>query len=91
MSWAFIFIRDSVDYKNPTTAQMQARIMKTLRNGSILLFHSGARNTPEALPVIIAAIREKGFDFVPVGELIYRGEYTVDFEGRQRASSQTRP
>ena len=74
---------DSVDYKNPTTRQMQDRIMKTLRNGSILLFHSGAKNTPDALPVIIQAIQDKGYDFVPVGELIHRGEYRVDFEGRQ--------
>ncbi len=74
---------DSVDYKNPTTQQMSDRIMKNLRNGSILLFHSGAKNTPEALPVILKQIQSKGYTFVPVGELIYRGDYTVDFEGRQ--------
>lgn len=59
---------DSVDYKNPTPAQMQKRIMKTLRCGSIMLFHSGAKNTPEALPQIIQAIKDQGYSFVPVSE-----------------------
>lgn len=79
----FIFIRDSIDYKDPTPQQMQDRIMNKLRTGSILLFHSGAKNTPDALPQIIQAIQAEGYTFVPVSELIYPTPYTVDFEGRQ--------
>lgn len=74
---------DSVDYRNPSAEQMQQRIMKKLRCGSILLFHSGAQNTPGALPQIIEAILAEGYEFVPVSELIYDRPYTVDFEGRQ--------
>lgn len=74
---------DSVDYKNPTPEQMRARIMKKLRTGSILLFHSGAKNTPDALPLVIEAIQAQGYKFTPVSKLIYTGSYTVDFEGRQ--------
>lgn len=77
---------DSIDYKNPSAATMQARILKKLRSGSIMLFHSGTKNTPGALPGIIDAVLEKGYRFVPVGELIYKGDYTVDFEGRQHAA-----
>lgn len=74
---------DSVDYKDPTPQQMEQRIMKKLRPGSILLFHSGAKNTPAALPGIIAEIQEKGYKFVTVSQLIYPAPYSVDFEGRQ--------
>lgn len=74
---------DSLDYKNLTPDEMQARIFKKLRKGSILLFHSGAKNTPAALRQIIAAIQAEGYRLVPVSELIYKGEYTVSFEGRQ--------
>ena len=76
---------DSIDYKNPTPDEMQARIFKKLRRGSIMLFHSGAKNTPTALPQIIEAVMEKGYRFVPVSQLIHKGEYTVDYEGRQHA------
>lgn len=74
---------DSIDYKNPTAQQMQERIMSKLQPGSILLFHSGAENTPAALPQIIEAIQAEGYTFVSVSELIYPAPYTVDFEGRQ--------
>ena len=77
---------DSLDYKNPSASEMQARIFKKLRAGSILLFHSGAKNTPAALPQIIEAIEEHGYRIIPVSELIYQGEYTVDHEGRQHPS-----
>lgn len=74
---------DSIDYRNPTADEMQTRILKKLRPGSITLFHSGAKNTPAALPQIIAAIRAEGYEFVPVSELIHSAPYRVDFEGRQ--------
>lgn len=74
---------DSIDYKNPTPDEMRDRILKNVRNGSIMLFHSGAKNTPGALPMIIEAVTAKGYRFVAVSELIYPPPYTVDFEGRQ--------
>lgn len=74
---------DTVDYRNPTPAEMRDRVMDKLRNGSILLLHSGARNTPEALPGLIEAIRGAGYELVPVSDLILPAPYTVDHEGRQ--------
>lgn len=78
---------DSIDYRNPTPAEMQQRILKKLRKGSIMLFHSGAKNTPEALPMIIESVQKQGYRFVQVSELIHKGDYTVDFEGRQHPAS----
>jgi polysaccharide deacetylase family sporulation protein PdaB len=74
---------DSLDYRDPTPAEMEARILKNLQSGSILLFHSGAKNTPASLPGIIASIQAQGYKLVPVSELIHPAPYRVDFEGRQ--------
>jgi len=76
---------DSIDYKNPTTEQMKIRIMKKLQPGAILLFHAGAKNTPAALPEIIAEIKNAGYKFVSVGDMIYPPPYSLDHEGRQFA------
>lgn len=44
--------------------------------------HNGATNTPEALPMIIDAVRAEGYEFVPISELVPEGDYTTDHEGR---------
>ncbi|MGN1051407.1 MAG: polysaccharide deacetylase family protein, partial [Acutalibacteraceae bacterium] len=56
---------DSIDWKNPTPAQMVERITSNIENGSIILLHNGAENTPEALPMIIEGIKSAGYDIVP--------------------------
>ncbi len=57
---------------------------KILRNGSILLFHNDARDTPKALPSIIKQLKEKGYEFVPLSKLIHRKDFIIDGEGRQK-------
>lgn len=77
---------DSLDWKNPTPQQMVDRIENNLCEGSIILLHNGAENTPEALPLIIEAIRENGYEIVPISKLIPKGEYYTDHEGRMHLS-----
>ena len=48
--------------------------------------HNGATNTPEALPQIIDAVRNAGYEFVPITELIPEGDYTTDHEGKMHLS-----
>ena len=48
--------------------------------------HNGAKNTPEALPQIIDAVRAEGYEFVPISELIPEGDYTTDHTGRMHLS-----
>ena len=48
--------------------------------------HNGAKNTPEALPQIIDAVRAQGYEFVPFSEIILEGDYTTDHEGRMHLS-----
>ncbi|MBQ4568684.1 MAG: hypothetical protein IJA62_01285 [Ruminococcus sp.] len=48
--------------------------------------HNGAKNTPEALPQIIDAVRAAGYEFVPISEIILEGDYTTDHTGRMHTT-----
>ena len=56
---------------------------KNLGNGSIILFHNDAKYTPEALDSIIKGLKEKGYEIVPISELIMRENYSINSQGRQ--------
>lgn len=73
---------DSLDWKDPAPDDMIARIKEKLCPGSIILMHNGAKNTPEALPGIIEMIQDEGYTIVPISQLIPKGEYTTDHEGK---------
>ena len=45
---------------------------KHLGNGSIILFHNDAKFTPQALDTIIKGLKDKGFEIVPISEIIIR-------------------
>jgi peptidoglycan/xylan/chitin deacetylase (PgdA/CDA1 family) len=76
---------DSEDWKDYGVKSIFDTIVnnKNLSNGSIILMHNGAKYTPEALGSIIDGLQVKGYRIVPISQLIYSGEYTVDSEGRQ--------
>ena len=69
--------------KKPGVETIVERVIGKVKNGSIVLFHSGAPDTPTALPRILDQLREKGYEFVTVSSLIYPAPYTLDHEGRQ--------
>jgi polysaccharide deacetylase family sporulation protein PdaB len=76
---------DSLDWKNYGVEDMIERVVnnKNLQNGSIILLHNGTQYTALALQGIIDGLRNKGYEFVSVSELILRGEYEIDHTGRQ--------
>jgi len=74
---------DSLDWKDLSAADITKRVTGKVQNGSIVLFHNAAKNTPEALPAIIEHLISQGYKFIPVSELILDGEYTIDHTGRQ--------
>ena len=53
---------DSLDWKDPTPEQIKQNIVRKIKNGSIILMHNGAKNTPESLPYVIEAIKEQGYE-----------------------------
>lgn len=54
-----------------------------VKSGSIVLFHNDLENTTKALPDILEQLSGQGYSFVPVGELIFTEDYTIDNAGRQ--------
>lgn len=78
---------DSLDWKDPSPQDMVSRIKKNLCPGSIILMHNGAKNTPEALPMIIEMIQSEGYKIVPISQILLKGEYTTDSQGKMIAAS----
>lgn len=74
---------DSLDWKNLSASEIENRVVSRVRNGSIVLFHNNGLHTADALPNIIRTLKEKGYSFVRVDELIYRENFVVDSNGRQ--------
>lgn len=76
---------DSLDWKDYGADAIIRTVTENehLGNGSIILCHNGARYTAEALDTLITALKDAGYQFVPVSELIYRNDYTMNHEGRQ--------
>lgn len=74
---------DSLDWKDLSAAEIAERIISRVKSGSIILCHNNGLHTAEALPIVIDALHAKGFTFVPIGELIYYENYTIDVTGRQ--------
>lgn len=62
---------------------MYGRVVSKTQKVSILLFHNGVENTPEALDKILEKLEKDGYKFVTVSELIYWDNYEIDHMGRQ--------
>lgn len=78
---------DSLDWKNLSATEIAMRIINGAKNGSIILCHNNGLHTAEALPLIFSTLQNRGFTFVPIGELIYRDNYTLDHNGRQHKNA----
>ena len=72
---------DSLDWKDPSPEQMCKTVLSKVKDGSIVLMHNGAKNTPAALPSIIEGIKDKGYELVLIKDLIPDGEYYTDVQG----------
>lgn len=82
---------DSLDWKNYGVDSIVEKVLnhKHLGNGSIILMHNGAKYTKDALEAVIVGLKEKGYEIVPISELIYQEEYGIDHEGRQFSTKST--
>ena len=74
---------DSLDWKDYDAGTICKRVRDKLCPGSIVLFHNAALHTPEALPSVLEYMIQEGYAVVPIGQLIYTGNYTIDHTGRQ--------
>jgi len=76
---------DSLDWKDYGVDSIIDTVLnhKHLGNGSIILCHNGAKYTAQALDRLIKGLKEKGYEFVKMSDLIYDGDCEIDTEGRQ--------
>ena len=79
---------DSLDWKDYGVDSIVNTVCshKHLGNGSIILCHNGAKYTAQALDTLITTLKDKGYEFVPLSQLILRDDYHLDHEGRQHAN-----
>jgi len=76
---------DSLDWKRPTPEAMANRVLnhKSLQNGSIILFHCDIPETPIALRKILAELKNQGYTFTTVTDLIHKDNFKINHAGRQ--------
>ena len=74
---------DSLDWKDLSAKDIAKRVIAKAKNGSIVLFHNQGLHTAEALPIIISHLKSSGYEFVPIGELIYKTNYKMRADGTQ--------
>ncbi|MGA2091070.1 MAG: polysaccharide deacetylase family protein [Endomicrobiales bacterium] len=58
------------DHEENDSNAIVRRVLEQSRDGGIVLLHSGRRPTLAALPIIIKQLREKGFRFVTVQDIM---------------------
>ncbi len=61
---------DTLDWTGASIETIMRMVRKECKEGSIILMHDQYENTVKALPVIIDWVREQGYEFVSVEELL---------------------
>lgn len=76
---------DSLDWKDYGVDSIISTVCnhKHLGAGSIILCHNGAKFTAQALDKMITTLKDAGYEFVPISQLIYKDNYHMNHEGRQ--------
>ncbi len=63
---------DSLDWMNPGVNSIVDRVSKKVHPGDIILMHASdtCKQTTEALPMVIKNLKDQGYEFVTVSELL---------------------
>lgn len=78
---------DSIDWKENGKDKEYNRVISKTKPGSIILFHNNAKYTPENLPRVIEKLKDEGYTFVKISDLIYKDNYKIDISGKQIRNS----
>ena len=62
---------------------MWKRLDEKIKAGDIILSHNGTKHTADSLDSLIKNIKQKGLDIVPISDLIYFDNYTINGNGTQ--------
>lgn len=74
---------DSLDWKGIRANQICSNIFKRVKSGSIILCHNNSDYIVEALPTIITCLKQRGYKFCTIGNLIYKTDFSIDSTGKQ--------
>ena len=75
---------DSLDWKGLSASKMAMRVINKVKPGSIILFHNNADCIVEGLRLVLDTLKNKGYKFVSVGNLLIKDDYYIDSQGKQR-------
>lgn len=64
------------DWENPGQQKIIDHVMKNTSNGDIILLHASdsVKQTPKALDTILPGLKNKGFEFISITEMISRAD-----------------
>jgi polysaccharide deacetylase family sporulation protein PdaB len=79
---------DSLDWKGLGVKEITNRILPKAKSGDIVLFHNNSDHVVDVLPVILEGLKQKGFRFVALSDMVLKDNYTVDSQGVQRKNNQ---
>lgn len=74
---------DTLDWKGISGLEICERVMARVKNGSIILCHNNADHILDALPAMLIALKNAGYQVTSIGNLIYDSDYTIDHAGTQ--------
>ena len=74
---------DSGDWRGLNAETIARQVQRGAFPGGIVLLHANLEQTALALPGIIEGLQEKGYDLIPLSELVHQTAYTISLTGRQ--------
>jgi polysaccharide deacetylase family sporulation protein PdaB len=74
---------DTLDWKGLSAKEITERVVPKAKNGDIILFHNNSDNVLKALPLVLVGLKNKGFSFVRLSDLVLTENYYIDNNGIQ--------
>ena len=74
---------DSLDWKGLSASSLAGRVTSKATNGSIVLFHNNSDNIVDGLKMVLEFFLGNKTQVVPIGELIYYDNFTINNQGTQ--------
>ena len=78
---------DSLDWKVLSAKEITDRIVPNVKSGDIILFHNNSDHVLDALPLVLMALKNKGYSFVGLSDLVATENFTVDHTGMQHKNA----
>ncbi len=74
---------DSLDWKGLSASELAGRVTSKAENGSIILCHNNSDNIIGGLRMILEYFKTNKTQVVPIGQLIYYDNFTINSQGTQ--------